>query len=253
MIVNGHRGMVIPDAISNPFMNGDIEYTGRWSAGFEVYDGKLYAEAILATSGSLTCHSDYTVDIWAIGAGGGTAKGKTYGLVYFYIAGGGSGYTNMLLSAVLKKGTHAITIGTAGKSGTEPNWAGGSEQSVDTTDGGETRFGSLLTAGGGKRGVITYDGAIDFNYGLGGSNGGAINQNNVITEPGENGIPGDGQIMSKFYSLEHKNDYVRKSYAAGQAAVNTPAERCCVAGGWGDGNYGSTAQDGVAIIRIPLE
>lgn len=245
------------DPSKNPFMNGDITFGGQWNVGYEIYDKKLYAEAIFTTSGVLTINKAYAVDVWGIGGGGGIAKGKTSGLTYYYEGHGGSGYTNMLLDVNIPIGSMAVTIGASGTS--VINGAVKSPYSyLNTTDGGETKLGELFTANGGGRGLSNGNGS--YSGGNGGSNGGAVNQNTIKTYGGENGTPGEGFIMSKFRSAEHNTDYGLKDGAS--------------AGGWGlhsstvvasstystviilnnsQLGYGGTATSGALVMRILLE
>lgn len=223
------------DPSKNPFMNGDITFNKVWKVGFEVYDGKLYAEAIIATSGTLTVNKPYLIDIWGIGGGGGTAKGKTSGMIYTFDGYGGGGYTNMLTKVLLSTGTIAVTIGAAGTSKSDSNVSSPYDY-LATTAGGATKLGNLFTANGGKRGLSNGNG--DYSGGAGGNNGGSVNKGTVKVRGGQNGTPGEGYITSKFRSVPHNTDYGRTSNGS--------------AGGWSISNKGASATPGALVLRIPL-
>lgn len=224
------------DMSKNPFMNGDITFNGQWQVGFETYDGKLYAEAIFTKSGILTVNKAYLIDIWGIGGGGGTAKGKYSGYSQYYEGHGGSGFTNMLIKALLNEGTIAVTIGAGGTSKTNGQMPANPSY-LETTAGGATKLGDLFTANGGERG-LSLGNASGYSGGNGGNNGGKVNQGTLALKGGENGTPGEGFITSKFRSVPHNTDY-------GRASGATP-------GGWGMGNWGKSATAGALVLRIAL-
>ena len=237
-----------PDDSQNPFVNGDITFNAPWQVGYEVYDGVLYAEAIIITSGKLTIAKQYNCDLWMIGGGGGSATmTDTY---YNYRAGGGSGFTNLALNQVLGVGEQAVTIGAAGA-----NKSGHRESSYNTdiegTKGGSTSFLGV-SANGGNNGTVRCKSGESYPYnwtpGIGGSNGGKSSGNSTPSmssqqAPGENGTPGAGKIMSRFWDATKNTDYGRINAAAAQGA------------GWGlnGAGYGAGGTRGALVIRIPIE
>lgn len=245
MIISFGKGMSTPSPSANPFMNGEVEFSGAWQVGFELYDGIMYAEAVITEDGRLTVHEDFKADIWMIGGGGGTGRGKTYGDSTYCVGGGGSGYTEMLLGHNLARDVYTVTIGKGGASASEGGWNTGSVEELKTTNGGETSFGNVLSAKGGNRGVMGHTDSgrgIYFSNGTGGNDGGVVdNVHGVTSNAGENGTPGEGFIMSKFRSVEHNTDYGRADVENG------------IAGGWGVGNWGAPSTRGAIVIRIPLE
>lgn len=177
MIVNGNKSGGGVDYASPP----QISFDGKWSGWhIEVYNGTPYWEALFATSGTLVSLAQYTADLWGIGGGG--AGDSFYQSGHNYGNGGGSGYTNMVENVTISAGGHAVSIG-AGST------ALGSQ-------GGSTKFLDLTCKGG-------YGGSSSGkNGGNGGSNGATSGKTG-----GENGSPGDGKIMSKFWSTEHNTEY----------------------------------------------
>lgn len=88
------------------------------------------------------------VELWAGGGGGGGQSSQKSG------GGGGGGYTMILLDAADCAGTETVTIGAGGAGGTT---AAGS-------DGGNTTFGSLATARGGRGGTLSNTPALSGDY-----------------------------------------------------------------------------------------
>lgn len=175
----------------------NISFDGKWSGWhIEFYNGVPYWEALFSSSGTLTNFgAEVVADAWGIGGGG--AGGKWYQSGTNYGCGGGSGYlAEVDAIAIAAQSTTAITIG-AGAVTTSP----GADSNVDEIGaaGGTTSYGTLSAPGGkgGNRGNAA-----------GGSRGG----DGYITGngAGENGTPGDGKIMSKFFSAEHNKEYGAK-------------------------------------------
>ena len=190
----------------------NITFDGKWSGWHvEFYGGVAYWEALFQTSGTLSVRGQYTADAWGIGGGG--ASGQYYRGGYTYTTGGGSGYTNMTTGLSLT-GSMAVTIGAGA---TTQRTLGNTER--EGGKGGTTSFMSLSCAGGnGGRGDSVSGGA-------GGSNGSGSGNG------GSNGSPGDGKIMSKFWSAEHNTEYG----AGGTSAYNT---------GGGGGGYLEVGKSG---------
>lgn len=238
-----------PDDSQNPFINGDITFSAPWQVGYEVYDGVLYAEAIIVKSGTLTATKQYLIDLWMIGGGGGDAVANSFNYnTQDGRGGGGSGHTTLALAVTLTVGTHAITIGAAGANKTV-RCGQTSAGTYSGTAGGTTTIGDQSATGGSPGSVSIYgssssSGCNGRSGGAGGSKGGTANSNSIMTAPGENGTPGDGHIMSRFRDAAHNKDYGRTG--TGASSVK--------GGGWGlnGSGYGS-GTSGALVIRIPVE
>lgn len=181
-----------------------ITFDGKWSGWrLEFYSDEPYWEALFQSSGTLSVDGQYTADAWGIGGGG--AGGQYYSGSYYY-TGGGSGYTNMI-SGVSIIGAIPVSIGAGAQT---QNRVGSANYTG--ADGGSTNFMSLTCAGGkgGAGGSRT--------GGEGGSNGSGSGSG------GTNGSPGNGKIMSKFWSAEHNTEY-------GQGG--SPSSSNCGGGGGG--------------------
>lgn len=99
------------------------------------------------TSGTLTfTDKNHTLDVFMVGGGGGAPYG----------GGAGGGYTRLVPNVVISKNVqYTVTIG-----------AGGYTINTESaTDGGNTSFGALSAAGGGRKGT-------EMGGGSGGSGGG---------------------------------------------------------------------------------
>ena len=100
------------------------------------------------TDGTFTPLSDMVIDLFAVGGGGGTEHGSGQ----YADPGGGGGYTKTVLSRTITANTqYAVVVGAGGH-----GWGGG-----------DSSFGSLITASGGNAGSARYGGN-------GGSGGGPI-------------------------------------------------------------------------------
>lgn len=166
----------------------NITFDGKWSGWYvDFYGGDPYWEAMFATSGTLVAAGSYEADAWGIGGGG--AGGCYYRSGSKTGTGGGSGYTNAAYGLTLS-GSVPVTIGAGGSTlsyAASSSYKGG--------NGGSTTLLSL-SCGGGNGGSGTSSAG-----GAGGSNGAGYGNG------GSNGTPGDGKIMSKFWSTEHATDY----------------------------------------------
>ena len=220
-----------------------IWFSAKWSGWYvEIYDGVPYWEALFSESGTLTVAHGYTCDAWGIGGGG---AGGNNGDTYPDSTGGGSGYTAMIENAAIPTGNTKITIGKGGDAITS---GGNTFGAPDVgADGGETKFLTLTALGGGGGGDEP---------GAGGSNGGKSDR----VTAGENGTPGDGKIMSKFWSVEHNTEYG----AAGQpdSSDNAPGgggfknvgAPCSTSGrGYGGGGGGFLTSGAYAVGGYTLD
>ena len=168
MIVNaGYRGKV--GAAAPKFT-----YTGQYNIR---KDGVVE----LLTSGTITFLSPTVIDIFCVGGGG--AGGSSQQLNYTKgLGGGGGGYT-----ATAKKqsvsGQIEVVIGAGGIAGPTP------------TNGGNTSFGTLLTANGGYSGRYNVDPTTVAGAGQNGGSGGGGGRyssqsfDNYGGSDGENGAP----------------------------------------------------------------
>lgn len=177
-----HGGVGEPKQLS-------FAYSGSYEQYFETYNGKLYMELMLLSSGILLIPSGqtYTCDIWGLGGGGGTDG----------TAGGGSGHSAML-SGVTLSGNVDVVIGA------------GSETGV----GGATTISAAnFSAAGGSP-------ALGGNGGAGGSGGGAAGMAGGVNGAdggGDQGGSGDGNIMSRFYDADKNHNYATTTQAANQS------------------------------------
>ena len=126
--------------------------TGGNSTGTYSYSGTTYSFHKFTSNGNFVIGTNKTVDIFMIG-GGGASVGDNGG-------GGGAGGLIWRPSLSLTAGTYAIVIGSGGTGTTA-----GSQGSA--TQGGNSTFGSLLTALGGG-----YGGSSNVDATNGGSGGG---------------------------------------------------------------------------------
>lgn len=247
IIKNGSVGG-IPNASRNPFLNGEITFDGPWQVGWEIYDGKLYAEAVIVKSGTLTVQKQYICDLWMIGGGGGSATMTSS--YYDWRAGGGSGFTEAAIGKILGIALHPVTIGAGGanrESYKETNYS----TDVAGTQGGKTSMLGV-SANGGNPGKIAITNEENqphtWSIGTGGSNGGTAWRTSVggsmtaKQAPGENGTPGAGKIMSRFWDATKNTDYGRANGTAAQGA------------GWGlsGAGYGAGGTSGALVIRIAI-
>ena len=123
-----------------------FSYTGTYTL---IDDGNKNWRIKFLTSGTFIPKAAMVVDLFAVGGGGGSNHSSGT----WADCGGGGGYTTTVLSQTLSKnGEYAVTVG-----------AGGGASAT----GGQSKFGSLITANGGKPGSDTYGGN-------GGSGGGPI-------------------------------------------------------------------------------
>ena len=171
------------------------------------------------TSGIFTPAKNVNVDLFAVGGGGAGRSGSGRQ------AGGGGGYTQTVLAQALTGDTpYDVTVGLGG----------------NNADGGDSSFGELITAGGGKKYAA-------FDKGGNGGSGGAGRSNssgNISAVGGSNGsngengegTGGEGQGTTTREFGELTGDL----YAGGGAGApyaSTP---------WpgGDGGGGASRQDG---------
>lgn len=176
--------------IKAPNENGTYEYR---IVTCGVHTESVKSDAITLTTGPayndtyIISSVDVTVPLWArrvdvtcIGAGGGGARG---GYNYnagekSYPAGGGAGGTGEirhLFGANVSAGdTVSVTVGRGGA------YYNGNNDQPNTENGGESSFGDLLTAAGGKQGRIGGSEPTDQTSGANGGRG------------GEGGVGGNG-------------------------------------------------------------
>ena len=115
-----------------------ITFNGRWLGWhLEFYNGVLYWECWIFSSGTLTLQEAYTLDAWGIGGGGAlTREDNNDGR-------GAAGNPNMAEALSCEAGTLAVTIGAGGK-------ATSSSGTYSGVNGGTTSLGSLLRCSGGN-------------------------------------------------------------------------------------------------------
>lgn len=112
-----------------------IDFDGKWLKWFvEFYSGEPYWEAWFFSSGTLTLSQGYTIDAWGLGGGGANYRGDG--------SLAGAGMPTMALGCKVPAGSVAVTIG-AGADAHDGRKYGAAK-------GGNTSFGSYLTAQGGQ-------------------------------------------------------------------------------------------------------
>lgn len=129
-----------------------FSYTGTYTL---IDDGNRNWRIKFLTSGTFIPKAAMVIDLFAVGGGGGSDHSSGT----WPDGGGGGGYTATVLSQTLtKNGEYSVTIGAGGG-------AGGT--------GGQSKFGSLITANGGKPGTSQQYGGTGAG-GNGGSGGGPV-------------------------------------------------------------------------------
>ena len=195
-----------------------ITFDGSWLPWhIEFYDSTPYWEAWFFTSGTLTLSQDYVIDAWSLGGGGATARSDN--------SPGGAGVPSMALACSVPAGPVAVTIG-AGAAATN----GGSYSAVK---GGNTNFGSYLTAQGGYRA----DTAEAHNYD-------AYNR--------------FGDATKKEAARAPFEDYYGSIYELGgwlnfACPGNIREVHGIGAGGWPSQTNGSYGGSGVLVLRVKME
>lgn len=112
-----------------------IDFDGKWIKWFvEFYDGEPYWEAWFFSSGTLTLSQGYTIDAWGLGGGGANYRGDD--------SLAGAGMPTMALGRTVPAGSVAVTIGAGADAHDEDEYG--------AAKGGNTSFGSYLTARGGQ-------------------------------------------------------------------------------------------------------
>lgn len=191
----------------------------------------------ITSSGDWTKPTDFTptnvyVQIIGPGAGGGGGRGAASGIR----TGGGGGGGGQLAEALFKAGdlgaTETVTIGSPGAGGAGGSVADGS----DGTDAGDTTFGTVLRAEGGKKGK---GGAVTNGEGGdgGGYNGHAIA---LSTVPAAGSLGGRGDTTSI-------NNSKNAEYGGGGGAFSNDGGSSGLAGG--DSEFGGAGGASGAIIQ----
>lgn len=124
----------------------------EWDAAIPVEGSETFT-----TTGTFTKNSTarvFRVDLWGAGAGGSNSASTTP----YRTGGGGGAYVSKTFLASELSASETVTIGAGGSGGADGGDNAGS-------DGGDTSFGSLLTASGGKTGGTAGDGGVTDNAG----------------------------------------------------------------------------------------
>lgn len=160
------KNSLLPTQTSN---SGDYLTTDGTNASWVALN--VHGTQTFTSSGTFTVPSpgEFTT-IFIVGGGGGGGSGDvTSGGDNYAGGGGGSGGAGIIAGVYLPAGSYTVTVGTGGAGGSggcggSPSWSG-----CPGASGGNTTFGSLITATGGGGGAQ----GTGVNQGGGGTGGAA--------------------------------------------------------------------------------
>ena len=188
------------------------------------------------SSGTLSVAGSYKADAWGIGGGGGCYNDYA----------GGSGYVRQVLNAVLS-GDIAVTIG-AGASGGQTSLGGDTTLGTLLTCPGGGANGSTPSKGGSAGGARLKTGSVTYTQYIGGIDGG-----------GNDLCAGEGVPMRRFGDMTKDNDYAHYKSTSTSLFIH---DRVAESGqGWfpfgtGFGSGGNYARkegtSGALVIRIKV-
>lgn len=170
--------------------------------------------------------SQIMVEAWGGGAGGGSAHRTSSPDLCFGGGGGGAGGYGRKILVVTPGDTFDVVVGRGGTRGMHPPLAGG-----DGEDGGDSSFGTVLTATGGKKGLRGRPDTVPPQRGRGGSGG---ISNGVEFIPGGPGMDGDSNYKSTLSAFGSEGGNPGR-YGAGSGGG---------VGGWGGYCFGPADSDG---------
>lgn len=198
----------------------EFTYTGNYEL---IDDGDGNWRIKCKTSGTLTfTDKDQILDVFMVGGGGGAPYG--------------GGYTRLDSSVSVSKSVqYTVVIGAGG-------------YTIDTqnaTDGGDTSFGALTPAGGGKKGTTTVGG--DGGSGGGGRANGAGGSNGGNGAAGGEAAGGTGQGTTTREFHETAGDLYSRG---GGAVVGVNGAGLTGANSGAGGKYSdSSGSSGIVIVR----
>lgn len=246
------RGIEVPEGATSADLAGliasvdgtsssdfpEFTYSGQYALINDEKENKIQNWRIkFLTSGKLVFTSlgsgDTGIDIFAVGGGGGTDT------AYDSYGGGGAGYTKTITKQILQTGIeYDVVIGTGGGR---------------ATDGGNSSFGSLLTAAGGKKAYVI--GGTGWFGGNGGSGGGS-----QYAEGGSDGSDGNaaggerkagtGQhTTTKEFGEETGDLYATGGNGSGWSGANASSISAPNSGNGASWNTTDVGQSGIVVIR----
>lgn len=197
------------------------------------------------STGTFTVPSNCSaVEVFLVaGGGGGGAKRWTGGYAYGGGGGGGVVFQNRRLS-VTPGTTYTVTIGAGGA---------GSTSDANGSDGGDSSFGSLLTAfGGGGGGTMTAAGG-QMNGRSNGTRGGSAHTAIAASGTGANQF-GSAQVSTTVLTYGNTPSAITNSIVGGYPVANSgtgnlpgPGIDGFGGGGWGNRNIGAGDWQSISI------
>jgi hypothetical protein len=178
----------------------------------------------------------YIVELKGGGAGAGSGPWAASGNRYGGGGGGGGGYTCATIPASLITGPVTLTAGAAGTGGAAPAALG--DPGVSGTDGGDSTFGTVLRAGGGKAGTGTASGVAS----AGGAGGTGM-------YPGAAG--GDGSTGGTAGLPGAQSGFGAGAGGGGGAGISAAGTASAVGGDGGDGAAANGAYSAVPVLGGP--
>lgn len=140
------------------------------------------------STGTFTTPAGVTrIEVLLVGGGGGAGGQAAIATTgHFVTGGGGGGGVNRQILTVTPSTAYTVTIGAGGAGGI-------GSSTTDSTNGGESSFGTLMYAGGGGRGGSSQYGTGSGGDGTGGGGGGgAANVSNTVNCAAGHGGGGGG-------------------------------------------------------------
>lgn len=204
--------------------------TGTYTAGTVVDGDKTWAYYKFTGAGTVTFSEAGYADLLVVGGGGGGEYDGEFGAS----GGGGAGAVRWGVQEVA--GTaYAVTVGTGGSPGQE-NTAG------------DSAFGNVLKAGGGRGPRISGDqtAVTQQAWGGGGATGGLYATDGVISLNG-GGAGGTSYGSNNYDGITLNYDGTDREYGKGGTGVAAVAN---TGGGGRNGNYAGA--DGVVIVRVQI-
>lgn len=227
-LIAGSAGTTEP-SISAPIIGVDFEWTGGDGTYQVLEDGKGNWRIKFLSSGIFTPLKNMVIDVFLVGAGGGSGNS--------FCGSGGAGYTTTVRSVVLTANTaYSIVVGAAGANGTNASDGGTSSAFSASAAGGKrsiTGTSSRVTPGGDGGSGGGGSGSIPYGKAAGGTDG---SDGTDLTSKG-----GTGQGTTTREFGEVNGDL----YASGGGDNLTAT----VPNSGNGGTYNVEPADGIVVIR----